>query len=181
MEYCEEDNHLAEVNLDWQAAKEIISKCWLETFEKWINNKKIKVRFKDVYSPREYNFGGDECNFDLIIPKAEMNKIISFCFDEREGFSEYLVKFHSSYDGYWSYISNNINDHMEAWSLFKARGFLEEKNVKHLLWVCLDYHLFAHCEEEFERDLWDVVLDAEGNGKFYEVMEYRSKEVVEVV
>jgi hypothetical protein len=178
-----------QAELDWYKAKEVISKCWLEVFEEWIKDRapstKIKVHFKDVYSPKEYNFGGDECNFYLTIPKTEMNYIIRSCLvDDREGFKQYLKEAHSSYSGYWSFISNNIDDHMYEWSRFRGNADID-KGIEHLFWVCLDYWLFAYGDLEtdmtqrfsenqdrFENDLWDEVLNVQGNGAFCEITKY---------
>jgi len=193
-----------EVTLNWDKAREIIAKCWLRTFEQWIADRyldvkrknKIKLHFKDVWSPREYNFSSDECGFYLSIPKAEMNRIIGSCFDDREGFRKYLKDFHSDRDGYWSYVSNNIDRHMEAWSLFRSGMPLEDnKALEHLIWVCLDYWLFGMeaitykdgdeeifdaNQKEFENNLWCNVSDLQGNGAFYEIMEYTPIERSEV-
>jgi hypothetical protein len=168
-----------EVTLDWDKAKEVISKSWLYTFEYWIRQKglKAKLEFLSVDSPREYNFRGDECDFHLTISKACMNRVIDKCFDDREGFEKYLKEFHSSYDGFWSYISNNIDDHMEAWSLFRGNADIEQKNIKHLFWVALDYYLFNDIRDEFDTALWDNVYDACGNGEFYRAMEYKPIEL----
>ena len=171
-----------EVTLDWSKAKEVISRNWLCTFKTWTKEKSIKAKleFLSVNSPREYNFRGDECEFYMTISKAEMNRVISECFNDREGFEKYLKEFHSSYDGFQSYVSNNVDDHMEAWSLFRGNVDIEEKNIKHLFWVALDYYLFNDTRDEFDTALWGNVHDAHGNGEFYRAMEYKPIELEEV-
>lgn len=194
-----------EVSIDSDKALEVIAKCWLDVFEDWISDRyrdlnrknKIKLCFRGTWSPREYNFNHDESDFTLSIPKSEMNYIIKSCFvDDRAGFEEYLYKAHSSYDGYMSFVSNNISEHERAWARFKA-GASVDGDIEHLLWVCLDYWLFGMVrmdgysdeltatdkesvmvqrweknQDEFERNLWDKVTDAEGDGAFSACMEY---------
>ena len=199
---CEE-----ECSIDGVKAGKVIAKCWLDTLEEWIGERygdlsrknRIKLAYRGMYSPKYYNFEHDASDFTLIIPKSEMNYIIKSCFtDDRSGFEEYLKEAHSSYDGYRSFVSNNIADHEEAWQKFKKPcADIEDRDIDHLLWVCLDYWLFGMvnmstnrneikptekysvmCQRwsknqgYFEENFWDNVTDMSGNGAFYDCMEY---------
>ena len=208
---------VVEVNLDWDKAKELISKAWLETFEKWIEDRyykeyritggehkainkyktknhgnKIKLTFNRVDSPREYNFSGDVCVFDLSIPKAELNRIIrKVLIGNREGFKEYIGEAYTSYDGFHSWVSNDVKDFDRYWEIFKKGNYEPDPysridRVEHLFWACFDYWLFgmpgdesdmkkrwADNQREFEQNLWDTVSDYDGNGEFSNIMEYK--------
>jgi hypothetical protein len=182
-----------QVDLDWTKAKAIISQAWLDVFEERIKDKyyelgrdnPIKVRYVETYSPREYNFSHDNTGFALSIPKTEMNKIVREVLEgEREGFSGYLHKYHSSYDGFWSYMSNNVTDYDDCWERFKkgGRSFINDCAQRHLLWAVLDYWLFPTQEDRdrFDTDLWSKVADYEGNGEFSNCMTYSPVETERV-
>jgi len=195
---------LEECNLDWGKAKEIIAKCWLKTLEEWIKARYItdgiadgiKIEFKDTWSPRFYNYGGDECGFFLSASTEDLGHIVNKCLGEyRESFAEYLKRAHSSYDGYISFMSNNCEDYDEYWDHIKDTW---EDVDEHLVWACLDFWLFGiedmksgntdkldgdgmekrfgENQDKFRDWLWDNVTDAEGNGAFYDIMEYTPKE-----
>lgn len=65
-----------------------------------------KVEFipGSYYSPREYNFGGDESNFDLEIEDNLLRKI--FLAIEEDSFRNFLEDKYSSRDGFWSFTPN---------------------------------------------------------------------------
>jgi hypothetical protein len=181
---------LEECKIDWAKAKEIIAKIWLDTLREWIIMRSdtdginsIDVTFKDTWSPREYNFHSDECGFFLSASKKELEKIIRMCLtDHCASFGQYLKEHHSSYEGFWSYMSDDIGDYNEYWRQFK-RGEMN-RNVEHLVWACLDFWLlgiedmggsdnvFESNQSRFDADLWDNVFNAEGNGEFFGIMEY---------
>jgi len=206
---CEED-----VYIDHNKAVEELAKCWLDALERWIEQRysyldrenKIRLAYKGVSSPREYNFSHDSGKFMLEIPKSEMNYIIKSCLvDDRDNFKAYLIKVHSSYDGYISWVSNDITEHDLWWKKFKRKADLSELHIEHLIWVCLDYWLFGMVnmsssgddmrskntclvewrfgcnQDEFENSLWDNVIDADGNGAFNRCMEYTPIEQEEEV
>jgi len=196
--------------LDWDGAQKVIAKCWLDTLEDWIAERfsdegfegDIKLAFKGVDSPREYNFRGDECDFTMSISLGTLAHIVGQCLvTYRAGFSDYLARAHSSRDGYMSYISNSVYDYDDMWALLaQDGGECDADDIKHLVWVCLDYWLFGiedmengdkneldgdgmekrfgKNQDKFRSWLWDKVMDAEGNGAFNMLMEYRPKEVV---
>jgi len=135
-EYHPEYQGLEECRLDWAKAREIIARCWLETLEAWIVDRyymegitqdRIAVLFKDTWSPREYNFEHDECGFFLSASMEALSHIVEKCLVEyREGFTAYLKRAHSSYDGYISFMSNDVQDYDRYWERIKVgvSGFL---------------------------------------------------------
>jgi len=197
------------VYIDHNKGLNVLAEAWEETFEEWIDqryydlNRKntIKLVHRDVWSPREYNFNSDDTGFYLSMPKKELDYIIGSCFDDWDNFARYLERYHSSYDGYMSFVSNNIHIHKEAWEEFKAGTENHIDLQEKLMWVCLDYWLFfmedlsnisdfsasqlaadgiedimerIHTKNynSFCQNLWDKIDDYTGNGVFYECMEY---------
>jgi hypothetical protein len=202
---------LQECSLDWDRAQEIIARCWLETLEEWIADRYraegikdvIQVSFKSVYSPREYNFGGDRCGFSLSASMESLRHIVEKCLIEYRGsFADYLREAHSSYSGYHSWVSNDIEDHDRYWEYIWVNGedvsdsgSSRADRIEHAVWTCLDFWLFGIEDMEsgdtgklevdgieqrfgknqdvFEERLWDKVIDAESDGAFHAIMEYK--------
>lgn len=69
------------------------------------------VTYKDMTSPKEYNFSTDKiyCHFDLT--EKEIKDIENYCFViNRKLFNNFLKENYSSYSGFISFIDNNVND-----------------------------------------------------------------------
>jgi hypothetical protein len=159
-----------QAELDWDKAKGLIAETWVETFEVFLHEKyaelgidgPVTVVYTESYSPREYNYSGDKSVFTLTIPDTAMNKIISLILSQdREGFSKYLKKYHTSYDGYWSFLSNNIRDYEGYFDTFKTTGYNDSVDgIDHLIWAVLDYWLFiqGNLIDAFTADRWENVF-----------------------
>ena len=66
------------------------------------------IDFESLSSPRFYNFETDKLNLKI---KLDQRKLELYCFrQEKEAFDEYLKDNFTSYDGFHSFIANNIND-----------------------------------------------------------------------
>jgi hypothetical protein len=189
---------LETVELDGGKAMAIIARSWLTALEEYIRNRyfnehkeygkeKMRLSFTGMWSPREYNFLHDSCDFTLSISKKELNRIFRYCLKEnRKDFSLYLYQQHTSYDGYRSYMSNEVEDYDEYWVSWKHGK--EHDKFKHLVWACLDFWLFVlpgngMVEKRFEfgidafdKILWDHVYKSMDNGAFYEAMTYKEDE-----
>lgn len=95
---------------NWQAYQdEIGRKCadWL--FENLPNHDIIKsMKFKEIWSPREYNFMTDQLTLDCEI---DLEALKNYCLKaHRDEFNKYLFETWSSYDGFISFVDNNIVD-----------------------------------------------------------------------
>lgn len=62
----------------------------------------------DYYSPREYNFGGDQSNFDLEIPDNFLSMVLASV--DRESLEGFLKEKYSSRSGFISFTPNNLED-----------------------------------------------------------------------
>jgi len=65
--------------------------------------------------PKEYNFKTDITETKFIINSDVLVKVIEFfkcelCIKNENSLEKYLKNNYSSYDGFWSFIANNIND-----------------------------------------------------------------------
>ena len=73
-----------------------------------------KVTFKEVSSPREYNFQTDKIVLDLNIDLEYLKYLILTDVDMRNGFEAYLQEKYTSYDGFFSYVENNLEAYIIA-------------------------------------------------------------------
>lgn len=95
----------------------------------------ISFTYGDYYSPREYNFSHDVSNFD--IESEHFNRIIAYCYNNQH-FETFLKDNYTSYDGFNSFTSNNLDDWFEDISNDEATAWgaaisfmLQEYNEEH--------------------------------------------------
>ena len=69
----------------------------------------VEIYAIDVYHPREYNFSGDELEFDLVVNEAEYNALKDRVVND-EGFESYLKSNYSSRDGFVSSMADSIDE-----------------------------------------------------------------------
>lgn len=66
------------------------------------------LKFKSLYSPKFYNYETDAL---IMSVNLNLSKLKKFCFKtHRETFDKYLKDNFTSYDGFTSFVSNNVND-----------------------------------------------------------------------
>ena len=95
-----------------------ISKQLCNILENELSNFVNKIDFKNVDSPKYYNYSNDMiiCN---ISPKKR--NILKYLKDNKENFIEYLKNTYTSYDGFISNYSNDINEYCN-------KNFLDHKH-----------------------------------------------------
>ena len=70
-----------------------------------------EMHLKDIYSPKYYNFETDSLIIDI---KLNLRKLKTYCFKtKKEAFNDYLKRYFTSYDGFISFIANNLNDFIQ--------------------------------------------------------------------
>lgn len=90
--------------------------------EEALNDIGVEAEFimQDFSSPREYNFSHDVSYFDL--KSADFGPLVKYCM-ESENFGQFLKDHYSSYDGFMSFTSNNIEDWKEDIDADKATAW----------------------------------------------------------
>lgn len=68
-----------------------------------------KVSDCSVYMPRYYNFETDELNFTLDISDEDYKEMLYECIDDPD-FEDFLKDNYSSYDGFISFVANNVEE-----------------------------------------------------------------------
>lgn len=69
------------------------------------------VKFVDTRSPREYNFQTDQVILDI---EVDMDELYDYAHKNEKELDEFLHERFTSYDGYWSFLPNNIKDFFGA-------------------------------------------------------------------
>lgn len=128
----------------WKLAIDAISRAWVSAFAHFSD---IPMEFDELQSPREYNFTTDR--LFVRIPTDAIEKI-AVTIDDRT-LRETIRENHSSYDGFASFYSNDLDD--PEW----------QKPVRewdhNQLQTLLQAHLIqeGHTWESWTEDLYDRV------------------------
>ena len=69
----------------------------------------VSVVAKSVYHPKQYNYSGDELEFDLVVDNAGYETLRDITVNNAD-FAKYLKDNYSSSSGFVSYMANNIDD-----------------------------------------------------------------------
>lgn len=175
--YCEANNVSDEVKdkladriytyCDYRAMRLVVCEKYVESFENWINEKcelSISLKFESMSSPREYNFSTDRIFCHI---SEEDVQALRDCLSYEELRAEIKKRF-TSYDGFISFYSNNIEewvskpltewDHNELGTLLTA-----------LVTEDLDYQLCDDMNEDFHT--------AFDKGFDYQKFEQKAKEL----
>lgn len=107
------------------------------------NGDKVAIECGEIYSPKYYNFATDEIEFTVTYNKADILKSAT---KDKENFNKFLKEKYSSYDGFYSFTSNNF----EEWEI----DFLE--NIETAVGAVLSY-LFKDEEQNFEEYFFENV------------------------
>ena len=98
---------------NWEAfTKEVAGSAVYELLESLPSNDVIQdMKLKSLYSPKYHNYETDSLIIDT---KLNLRKLKTFCFKTyRNEFDKYLHDNFTSYDGFISFVSHNINGFME--------------------------------------------------------------------
>lgn len=99
------------------------------------------MSFKDIDSPSYYNFETDKLLIDINFNEAALKEYCLGMYVEE--FADYLRENYTSYDGFTSFVPNNVQD-------FKK--FLMEKDGR-AYDMMLEFYLIEHLDEYYREDL----------------------------
>jgi hypothetical protein len=145
----------------------VCKRCIEDIMDLMENNDAITdMQLKEMNSPREYNFTTDKLVCEL---EVDMDKIKKWCYEtEKEKFEEYLKENYTSYDGFISFIPNNV------------REFKEKEDTD----VMIDFYILSHLyepsyESGWER-LWEYMAES-ANETIYDYIEPKEQEPIEEI
>jgi hypothetical protein len=105
----------------------------------------ITIKCKEIYSPKEYNFGTDEIVMDVTYSKMKILQVVK---KDYENFDKFLKDNYTSYDGFMSFTSNNFDDWLVDF----------EENNDRSVGAVLSY-LFQESITENKRDFETFVVE----------------------
>ena len=126
---------------DWESFKrDVAESAVYELLNILPNNEIIQdMKLKDVYSPKYYNYETDSLIIDV---KLNLRKLKTFCFKTyRNEFNQYLKNNFTSYDGFISFIANNIQSFTDD---YKQEPHDRELNVM------IEFYLLYCIYEDFK-------------------------------
>ena len=141
--------------------KDVADNAVYELFNTLANNDIIKsMKLKDVYSPKYYNF-----ETDSLIIKMDINlrALKTFCFKtNKDMFNKYLKENFTSYDGFLSFVDNNIKDFINTYKTTIDKN--REINVM------IEYYLLTQINNTLDCDNFDC-----DNSYQYSIYEYANE------
>lgn len=102
------------------------------------------VKFQKIISPREYNFTNDSINCEIDL---NVKMMLDYLAQNAAEFAEYLKEKYTSYDGFISFHSNDVDDW--TWEYIKAEA-------SHRVGACLAFIMFNE-DEDAEDAMYDYV------------------------
>ena len=88
----------------------------------------IDIKFDNVYSPREYNFGNDVINCTYTISDADFKDLIEYTKENETEFKTFLEENYSSFDGFISFFETEpktwYNEYLNEDSTKFERAFV---------------------------------------------------------
>jgi len=166
----------------WKMCK-IISKAWVDAFGERLKERgiKAKVEYITIDRPREYNFETDAAVFAMTISLKEIERLFSMC-RERSDFDKFLHDHYSSYDGFYSWMANNLDD----WNVNTTKMMDYTEDWQRSIWQALNFLMWDDEPDVYDgktdRDQWSEDLrwyiedNLVGNGVFEECLEFVPEE-----
>jgi len=143
-------------DINWQEIQEAYAKEYTEMFGQEFD---LDLKFVQMTSPKFYNFGTDRIFAE--VPKEQIDNIFKEVIKHPE-WAAYIKERFTSYSGFSSNYSNDIND--DDWKL--SDFALDECQYRVILefWI----EKISHAHEDWELYLMD---DARGNGVIDDIVD----------
>jgi len=103
------------LDIDYKRYRVDVAKQYCKVTSKLLDDYIESMTFKELESPREYNFTTDKIVCDVTI---DTDKISAWCEDNKDELSEYITQRFTSRDGFCSFFSNDINEWIDATNNF---------------------------------------------------------------
>ncbi len=119
------------------------------------------IDFEGLSSPKYYNFETDRL---ILKVKLDQRKLELYCFrQEKEAFDQYLKENFTSYDGFCSFIANNVN-------VFKNQ-YIEEGKKDRTLDIMIEFYILKQFERWENKDSYLMDLSEAANEILFNYME----------
>ncbi len=133
---------------DWQEFKNEVAELAVNELLNILPDNEIiqDMKLKEVYSPKYYNYETDSL---IINTKLNLRKLKIYCFKTKnQAFKKYLKDNFTSYDGFISFIANNLTDFLN--------DFNQPHNERELN-VMIEFYLLTQIyENDFDFNGFDT-------------------------
>ena len=124
---------------DWEGFTQAVARAHADLLFDNLKQKEqiIKsIEYKGLYSPRYYNFETDKLN---LIIDCDVEALKKYCFEDNKAeFDVYLHDNFTSYDGFISFVPNNVKEFMSEY----------EDDTERMLNVMIEYYLLENLDLE---------------------------------
>ena len=136
---CERTGQEEDVDFtfDYEQYQNDICKAYTEVWELWMQefiSEDIELEFVEVRSPRYYNFENDSCRVKIRLTQAAEDAIIANIGKHREQIAKWIKENHTSYDGFSSNLSNDIDQ-------WPSRLFDSDETYQPAYLFCMLYYI----------------------------------------
>ena len=138
---------------DWDEYRKDVCIAVTDTLRSYMcNDDEIctSVEYAGLSSPRYYNFSTDKIELDVEIDLDKLKDWVMATDERKECFNSYLREKYTSYDGFMSFVDNNVD------AFFSEGGSFEEYPD-----VLIDYYVLTHIYET------DDIVEAAKHGEHF--------------
>lgn len=110
--FIEDDHTYDDYNFFYKEYYEEMAKACVNAVENRLNTDlgfKIKIKYENVYSPREYNFTNDSIKCTFVLSKKTIKELYQYLNEHKEAFENFIKDGFTSYSGFYSFYSNDVN------------------------------------------------------------------------
>lgn len=135
-EYRNEVVEDKDFTFDNDSYQKAVCEAYTQQWERWLQQyvcKDIKLSFVGVQHPLAYNFSTDTIQAKIGLSDDAKNEIITKLENHREEIAGWIKENHSSCDGFWSFLSNDIKDWNRA-ALFSHKSDHQEAYLAYMLY-----------------------------------------------
>lgn len=142
-----EDKDFIFDNASYQKA---ICEAYTQQWERWLQQhicQDIKLSFVSVQHPLAYNFSTDTIHAKIGLTSEAKEAIIVKVRNHREKIATWIEKNHSSCDGFWSFLSDDIKDWDRA-ALFNHTSDRQEAYLAYMLYYIVKAEIETNSSDD---------------------------------
>lgn len=135
---------------DNDSYQKAICEAYTQQWERWLQQyicQDIKLSFVGVQHPLAYNFSTDTIQAKIGLTSEAKEAIIAKVRNHREKIATWIEKNHSSCDGFWSFLSDDIKDWNRA-ALFNHTSDRQEAYLAYMLYYIVKAEIETNSSDD---------------------------------
>lgn len=135
---------------DNDSYQKAVCEAYTQQWERWLQQyvcKDIKLSFVGVQHPLAYNFSTDTIQAKIGLSGEAKKAIIAKVRNHREKIAAWIKENHSSCDGFWSFLSDDIRDWNRT-ALFSHKSDRQEAYLAYMLYYIVKAEIGANEGDE---------------------------------